>query len=247
MTYQIATLLSCGLFMIFGWFAYAMARRTVYRAIPMEEGVQRDEQTERDKVKKIREDGVRRTFTVYGVIVVVLFLMAALAEPAQKVRAALWPTATPTASNTATPSPTKTPTRTPTITVTPSITGTANANNFLTSLAGAGTLTPGTPRPGYTQPSQPGGGVVIQTRIVSIPQTVVVVRTVIVTVVVIQGVPVTVVVTVTPTSPLPNTATVSPTPSSTHTETVTASPTLTTPTASHTPTATGTPTETPTP
>lgn len=243
MTYQIATLISCLLFPLFGFIGYRLAGRTVYRAIPMDDNAQRNEQDERDKVKKIREDGVRRTFTVYAVIVVLLFSLAFLAEPARKVRAALWPTATPTASNTATPSPTKTPTRTPTITVTPSITSTANANNFLTSLAGAGTLTPGTPRPGNTpQPGGGGGGVVIQTRIVSIPQTVVVVRTVIVTVVVIQGVPVTVVVTVTETSVHTPTVTATPSPTFTHTETATQ-----TPIPSITPTVTATVTETPTP
>lgn len=241
MTFQIATLVSCALFPFFGWFAFWLAKRTLYRNEDGTESVvQRDEQAEREKVRKTKEANVRRIFTTYGVIVVTLFLLAAVAEPAKKVRAALWPTATPTASNTVTPSPTKTPTRTPTITVTPSITGTANANNFLTSLAGAGTLTPGTPRPGTTQ-SGPGG-VVIQTRVVGIPQTVVVVRTVIVVVtqVVIQGVPMTVIVTVTETPLHTPTVTATPSPTFTHTETFT-------PTASHTPTATGTVTETPMP
>lgn len=237
MTFQIATLISCALFPFFGWFAFWLAKRTLYRNEDGTESVvQRDEQAERDKVRKTKEANVRRIFTIYGTIVVVMFLLAAVAEPAKKVRAALWPTATPTASNTATPSPTKTPTRTPTITVTPSITGTANANNFLTSLAGAS----GTPRPGTTQ-SGPGG-IVIQTRIVGVPQTVVVVRTVIVVVTVIQGVPMTVIVTVTETPVHTPTVTATPSPTFTPTETFTQ-----TPTASHTPTATGTVTETPTP
>ncbi len=242
----IAALISCILLPIFGWVGMSLTKRTIYRPIESTEGAQRDEQGERDKVKLIREKGVKRLGTIYGVIVLVLFTVAWLAEPAQKVKAALWPTATPTLTVTPSPTVTRTPSNTPTPSKTP--TGTqagGSASNFLTTIAGVNS-TPGhgTPTAVSYIPSggnSSGGGntttivtrVVIQTKIVPVYQTL------------IYYVPVTVIVTQTFT-PLP--ALVTDTPTQTASPTATVTPTQTeTPTPTQTFTPTPTHTETPTP
>ena len=232
MTYTIASALSCVLFFLFGWLGMVLAKRTVYSPIKTEDGVQRDEQAERDRVRALREQSVRRMFVVYGVIVVALFLWAALTEPVQKVYAALYPTATPTLTNTVTPTVTRTPSRTPTPSQIPTITGTGSAGNFLTSLAS----TP-TPR-GSATPFLPGGNGSIVTRIV--PQTVVVIQTRVIYATQINYVPITVVVTATHTPVQSPTYTLTPTQTQTATETPTPTVTMT-----YTPTPTFT--ETPTP
>jgi len=235
MTLQIATIISCALFPVAYWLGMGFVKRTIYRPISSEEGQTRSESEERDKVKQIREQGLKRVFTVYGVVVLIFFTWAAIEVPVKKVRAALWPTNTPTATMTRPPTLTRTPTRTRTPTAT--VTGTGGAPNFLTALAGTGTSTP---RPTFL-PSGGGSGSsapVIQTRVVYVAQTVIVMATRIVYVT--QFVPVTVVVTVTNTPLLSATPTFTPTLTLTSTETVTASPT-------ETPTLPPTFTETPTP
>ncbi len=242
----IAALVSCLLLPAFYFVGMAMIKRTIYRPISSEEGVQRDEQGERDKVKAIREQSVKRIFYAYGIVVASLFVIAWLAEPAQKVKAALWPTATPTQTLTPSPTVTRTPSRTPTPSKTPTSTQAGgSAANFLTTIASSNG-TPGTPGHGSPTPIQyvpsggnPGGGntttivtrVVIQTRVV----TQIAYQTL------IYYVPYTVVVTVTNTPPTPPT-TDTPTQTATATETSTPTATLT-----ETPTATQTQTETPTP
>lgn len=256
MTFQLATILSCVLFPLMAWAGLWAAKRTIYYAAAPEEGAKQDEGTKRERVKALREKNLKRLFMVYGVIVLVLYGLALVAEPAKKVQAALWPTATPTQTFTPSPTITRTPSRTPAASRTPTVskTGTSGAGNFLTTIAGG---TPGSPT--ATQ----GGGVVIQTRVVSVPMTVIVKQTqvVIVTVVnyVVQTMPVTVVVIATNTTvdtPPPTATVVTATPSLTYTVTVSPSPTPTatwTPTSTHTPTATfitptvQQPTETPTP
>lgn len=241
MTYPIALLISCVLFPIFGWVGMSFTKRTIYRPITSDEGVARDEQAERDKVKAIREQGVRKTFISYAVIVAALFLIAALTEPYKKVYAALNP---PTATNTPTATSTRPPTFTPTPTsATTTPTGEGGAN-FLTSIADAGTYTPFPTRTPFLPPSGGGSGggtiTIIQTRIVPVVTVVQVTKIVPhyipVTVVNTVQVPVTVVVTATPLPPLPP---ASPTP------TFTASPTFTA--TLETPSPTPTFTETPNP
>lgn len=247
MNYGIATIISCLLFPVAGWLGMWLAKRTLYRPIAAEEGIQRNEQEERDKTRRIREQSVRRVFVFYAVLVGVLYTMAALAEPAQKVRAALWPTPTPSLTLTYTPTITRTPSRTPTTSRTPTATMPGQgAGNFLTSLAVTGTA--GTPAPTSFLPGGSSNPSLV-TRVV--PVTVVVVRTVIVTRV--NYVPITVVVTNTPESAPTWTHTSTPTatntPTATPSLTPSASPTVTLE-ASHTPTpttSTETPTETPTP
>ena len=237
MTYQLATILSCVLLPLFGWVGTWLAKRTIYRPITSEEGVQRDEKQERDKVKGIREKSVRSMFTVYGAIVVILFLAAALAQPMQKVRAALWPTITPTLTMTASPTSTRTPSRTPAPSRTPTLTVTGDAGNFLTTISNVGTVT-------RTPPASLPGGSSSQVYITRVPVTVVVVRTQIVYVTQINYVPLTVPVTVVVTAtntPLPSTESATPSPTVIYpeTETGTPSPTFT---FTPTPTFTGTPT-----
>lgn len=232
MTYGIATLISCILFPIFGWFGTWLAKRTIYRPITSEEGAARNEQEERDRVKTIREKSVRKTFLYYGVIVLVLFAMAGLAEPARKVKAALFPTATPTITLTFTSTVTRTPSNTPKASRTPTPGG-VQSDNFLTALAGTPiTGTPRTPTPflpsGSTSNSSPQ-------RIV---QTVIVVRTQIVYIPVTQinYYPVTVLVPVTVTNtPQPTVITDTPSPTLTFTQTLSPTPTFT-PTITETPT-----------
>jgi hypothetical protein len=230
MTYGIAATISCLLLPLFGWFGMMLTKRTIYRPISSEEGAQRDEQAERDKVKQIRVDGVTRIGKIYLGIVIAMFAIAALSEPAQKVQAALWPTATPTLTLTPTPTATRPPTNTPTPSRTPSPTLVgdlgSSPGNFLTSIAGGGT-------PFQTStPFLPSGG---GSSSVTIIRTVIVPQTQIVQVPVTVIVPQTVIVVVTATNtPLP-----SPTPES-PTQTVTATATLT-------PSPTSTPTETPIP
>lgn len=217
MTYGIASLISCLLLPLFGWAGMAFTKRTIYRPIAPEEGLQRDEQGERDKVKAIREKSVKRTFSIYG-LVVSLFVMAALAEPAQKVKAALWPTATPTLTVTPSPTITRTPSLTPLASRTPTVAVTGASPSPTITLIPSGSV--------------PGGNSVsvIVTRVVVQVQT----RIVPVYMTVINYVPITVVVTVTETPP--PTATVD-----LFSHTPTASPTLT-PTITPTPTFTETPT-----
>lgn len=245
MTYQIATIISCVLFPIFAWLGTWLAKRTIYRPIASEEGASRNEQEERDKVKGIREKSVRKTFTIYGAIVLVVFGMAALAEPVQKVHAALFPTATPTVTSTRTPTRTPTPSRTPSITTTSTARQTNDGSNFLTTLAGTPiTGTPRTPTP-FLPSGSGGGNSPAATRIVI--QTVIVVRTQIVIkqVTQINYYPVTVYVVVTATNtPTPQPTLIVDTASPTITQSPTLSPT---PTVTYTPTATPTFTETPTP
>lgn len=231
MTYQIATILSCLMFPLFGWLAMAAAKRTIYRPVTSAEGQQRDEEAEREKVKDIREKSVRKIFGIYAVIAGALFVIAFIRVPAQKVSAALWPSATPTVTNTSTPTNTPTATRT----LLPSKTATAgDVHNFLTTIAGTpGPLPDKTPTKAASSVIPSGGGstiTIVQTRVVIQVQTRVV----------YQYVPVTVIVTATNTplpsfTPATSTETFTPTPTGTATET---------PSPTFTPTITFTPTET---
>lgn len=238
----IAALISCILLPFFGWVGMSFTKRTVYSSIASEDGAPRDEQGERDRVKQNREHGVKRVFSMYVVIVALLFALAWLAEPVRKVKAALFATATPTVTITPSPTVTRTPSNTPTPSRTPTLTAQGgSAANFLTTIAGgsAGTSAPGQ---GNLTPSGslPVGGntntivtrVVVQTKIVNVN----VYQTL------IYYVPITVVVTATFT-PLPPLA--SDTPTQTFTPTATAS--SSTATLTETPTPTPTHTETPTP
>lgn len=229
----IAALISCAILPIFYLVGMSLIKRTVYTAIASDDGMQRDEQAERDRVKAQKETSVKRVAYIYLGIVVTLFISAYLVEPVGKVRAALWPTATPTV--TITPSPTIT--RTPSSTPTPSGTPADGASNFLTTIAGNVSGTPGTPmRTPTLPPSGGGGGVVVVTRIV--------IQTRIVTSIAYQTVvyivPMTVIVTPTFT-PLPTATTGMPSetlpPSATNTPTPTPTWTFTpTPTYTETPT-----------
>lgn len=242
MTVQIATLISCALFFAFGWFGLWLAKRTIYYAASPEDGAKQDEQAKREKVKQIRESNLKRVFMVYGVIVLVLYGLALVAEPAKKVQAALWPTPTPTYTVTPSLTPTRTPSRTPAASRTPTAikTGTSGAGNFLTTIAHT---------PGAATATQ-GSGMIVVTKVVSFPVTVIVKQTqmVVVTVVnyVVQTMPVTVVVTATHTTvdtPQATATVVTATPSLTYTVTASPTPTATwthTPTETHTPTATAT-------
>ena len=252
MTFQLATIISCLLFPLVAWAGLWTAKRTIYYAASTDDGAKPDEQTKRDRVKKLREKNLKNLFVLYGGIAAFLFTAALVAEPAKKVQAALWPTQTPTYTVTPSLTATRTPSRTPQASRTPTVsrTGTSGAGNFLTTIAGG--------TPGAATPTQ-GGGVVIVTKIVSFPVTVIVKQTqmVVVTVVnyVVQTMPMTVIVTATDAAidtPQPTATVVSATPSLTHTATFTASPTPTA-TWTHTPSATlvtptvEPPTETPTP
>lgn len=188
-----------------------------------------NETPEQRKARGEKQRSKRFVFGIGGVIglCLVSYLMIAMASPAKKVYAALWPSMTPTASNT----PTSTPTRTPS--PTPRATGTSKLFATLTAYA----VTPSasaTNGPSAFVPSAGGGGsvTVIQTRIVQVIQTRVVYATQLI------YVPMTVIVTATPT--LFSTETPTVTPSATFTATYTE-------TSTATPTASPTHTETPTP
>lgn len=232
MTYGIASIVSCILLPFFYLVGMSLLKRTIYRPIASDEGIQRDEQAERDKVKAIREQGVKKVFMIYAAVVLMLFGIAFLAEPVKKVHAALWPTATPTLTNTPIPTATRTPSNTPTASRTPTSTQPGDgAANFLTTVADVNTTgTPPATRTAFLPSGGSSGGntvTIIQTRIV------VQVQTQIVTVPQIHYVPITVIVTATNT-PLPSPTPESPTETATYTVTPSA-------------TQTTTPTETPTP
>lgn len=230
----------CISFVVFGLLfggAWLFTRlpRTIY--LPnMHEGATEDQEIRKKRAAQML---ARQNLLINGslfALFILTLLIIALAEPARKVQAALWPTVTPTASNT--PTPTRTPTPRPTRTPTP--TSGTEGGNFLTSLAsGTGTPASGgkptaTRMSGSFFPSGGGGGsggsstiTIVQTRIVVVTQMV--------------YIPMTVLVTYIPAS-----ATVTHTPTATATATQTETPTATA-TASETPTPTHTPTETPTP
>lgn len=214
MSYLIVTLVFGTLLMI-AWFVFGKLKPTVYLNKVGENAaaVSNDIEASKKKVEQIRSR--RFVFSIGGVfaLCILSYALIALAGPAGKVQAALWPSPTPTASNTPTITPTRTPTNTPRVSSTP------NQGRTQTAIAKTGSPTP-------TKTIAPSGSgsssvTVIQTRLVVVTKIVYVAQTVFVT---ITNTPI---YTETPsqTPTITSTATETPTPTPTFPPTETETPT----------------------
>jgi hypothetical protein len=199
------------------WFVFGKLKPTVYlnKVGENASAIGNDIEASKKQVEKIRS---RRFVVGVGATIglcILSYIMVAAAAPARKVQAALWPTATPTVTQTRTVTPTRTPTTTPRLSSTP------HEARTQTAFAKTGS-------PTVTSTIAPSGSnssriTIIQTQLVVITK--------------IVYVPQTVMVTITDTSVYTFTPSVTPTITSTGTmtETPTGTPTLT-PTETETPT-----------